>query len=432
MNVNAWTRHLLPPAKVLERSDHLSPTASTVDGACALQLSTASRLPLEGLLQAPGMRVAAPPGMQIQTARSLICAAASILVISCGSPQCPGDADAASDGGSGGGEGPGAGGGAGASDGGAEADAGADVQDSGCIHDSDPFDVALLKEQISFLASEALDGRKPGTPGDLAARKYVEDRLECLGLLPGGTNGSFEQPVTDIKGAKTANVIALIPGSDPIVGSEIIGVGAHLDHFGNGRLGANDNASGVVGVLSIAQALKQAPTPPKRTVVVLFWASEEVDFDGSKHFVNEPTELPQVPLAQFVYYVNFDMIGSYTMNGNEVDASGTVGTTPALPVLRSLLASQADLNVVLEIEGDGADDSDYYQLCKVGVPFVNFAMEDPLCYHKACDKAGRIDYANMSRVVELSSDLVRALADTSVDLATYRAQTKVADLGCGD
>jgi len=304
-------------------------------------------------------------------------------------------------------------------------------KDAGACVDGDPFAVANLRKDLKYLASKELDGRKPGTPGDVAARKYIEKRFRCLGLVPGGTDGSYFQAVTNTKGEKTANVIALLPGSDPDVGSEIVGMGAHMDHFGNGRLGANDNASGTTTVLAAAQAFKQLAKPPKRTIAFFLWASEEVSYDGSVHFVKHPTEIKRLPLSKFVYYINFDMVGSYTSNGKEVDACGTVGTTPALPLMRDLLPSQHGLNVNIEIPGYGSDDSDYYPFCKAGVPFVGFEMDDPPCYHKKCDTEDRIDYPNMVRVSKLATDLVRQLADTTTDLAEYRRKAKVSDLGCG-
>src|SRR5256885_15698367 len=95
--------------------------------------------------------------------------------------------------------------------------------------DAKPFDAAAMKADVAYLASPELDGRVPGSDGDRAARAYITQRFECLGLAVA------EQSFGD-----TANVIGTIAGET----DDVIIVGAHHDHLGNRHLGANDNASG--------------------------------------------------------------------------------------------------------------------------------------------------------------------------------------------
>ena len=104
------------------------------------------------------------------------------------------------------------------------------------------------------------------------------------------------------------NILAKISGSDPQLAQETVVIGAHYDHLGGGRQpntpeprpifnGANDNASGVAGVLEIAEALRALPTPPRRTVLFALWDGEEKGLSGSKYFVEHPT----VPLEKIVF-----------------------------------------------------------------------------------------------------------------------------------
>jgi hypothetical protein len=167
-----------------------------------------------------------------------------------------------------------------------------------CVDDGKPFDEAQLRDRIAHLASTELDGRAPGTAGDLVARTLISDRFRCLGLSPAGDHGSFEQSFDD-----TANVVGTIAGTGP----DVIVVGAHHDHLGKRHLGANDNASGVVALLAIAQALQQAKLAPARTIVFVAFGDEEDGMVGSSYFVAHPP----IALDHVVYEINLDMVGSY-------------------------------------------------------------------------------------------------------------------------
>src|SRR3954470_3914406 len=107
--------------------------------------------------------------------------------------------------------------------------------------DGAPYARDGIHARIAALASPELDGRLPGSAGDVAARKIITDRLTCLGLAP------VEQAFTAENGSATANIYAVLPGTDPDLG--IILVSAHHDHLGSGHLGANDNASGITAML---------------------------------------------------------------------------------------------------------------------------------------------------------------------------------------
>lgn len=301
--------------------------------------------------------------------------------------------------------------------------------------DGDPFAAAALKGDVGYLASKELGGRVPGTPGDVAARALIAARFKCLGLEPGGDGGSYEQAFVNEGGVRTANVVGIIRGSDPTVAAEIVLVGAHHDHFGTGggqglRLGANDNASGVAGMLAVAQAIAKRKTAPRRTMAFVGFGSEETAAaspytEGSAHFVKSATSLP---VDKVVYVVNFDMIGTYTQT-KRVYALGSLTKTPANAMLKALTRPAITVSL-----GEPADQgaSDFYPFCVKGVPYVFFWTDDPACYHKSCDTADRIDYEQMGEIAHVGSDLGGTLADTTQDLAAFRKTAKTADLGCTD
>jgi len=279
------------------------------------------------------------------------------------------------------------------------------------------YDVAMMRERVTLLAAPELEGRFPGTPGDARARAFIAEQFACLGLVPAGTDGSFEQPFTE-DGDATANLLGYVKGSD--ADGDIIVIGAHLDHLGGGYLGANDNASGVVALLAIAQAVQQRATPPKRTIMFAAFAAEERGMRGSTHYVAHPPEA--LPLARVVQMINLDMVGSHASRGF-VAAMGTFRGLAATGVLAKLDDRYPKLNVGL---GGVARGSDHEPFCKRGIPYVFFWTPDRSCYHRTCDTADRIDYPRMVDIAALAGDLTEALADSDADLAELRTRR-----GCG-
>jgi hypothetical protein len=288
-----------------------------------------------------------------------------------------------------------------------------------CV-DGSPFDHKTLAADVGFLASKDLGGRAPGSDGDTAARKHIAERFACLGLTQAGDDGSFEQAFTDSAKHASANVVGFVAGSDDKLGSEIILIGAHHDHIGGKLLGANDNASGVVALLAIAQWVKQHDVAPKRTIAFVTFGAEEQGMIGSQFFAaHAPASLP---MGKVVQYINLDMVGSHKSKGF-VAAMGTFAKQPARKILDGLVGNFKQLNVGL---GGRAARSDHYAFCKLGIPYVFFWTPDAKCYHEACDTADKLDLPRMGDIAQLAGELAWSLADSDRDLAASRKK-----LGCG-
>jgi Zn-dependent M28 family amino/carboxypeptidase len=297
-------------------------------------------------------------------------------------------------------------------------DAMAEAPATSCIDDGKPYDTQALGARLAFLASKELDGRVPGSDGDRQARAHIAARFACLGLSPGGADGSYEQPFLAGK-RSTANVIGFIAGTDAAVGDEIIVIGAHHDHLGKGRLGANDNASGVTALVAIAQWMKQQAAPARRTVAFVAFGAEEDGMIGSRHYAaNAPAALP---MDKVVQYINLDMVGSYRSK-KYVAAMGTFAKLPATKLLRALDDRYPKLHVGM---GGRARGSDHLAFCTRGIPYVFFWTPDARCYHASCDTAAAIDLPRMADIAALAGDLAWALADSKLDLAASREK-----LGC--
>jgi len=257
-------------------------------------------------------------------------------------------------------------------------------------------------DDIAALAAPALEGRAPGTAGNAKAREYISTRMMCAGATGAGTLG-------DGPAVRGGNVVGYVPGTDP--DPDVIVVGAHYDHLGRTKdgllLGANDNASGVAGLLAIARDV--AAHPGKRTVVFVAFDREEEGELGAHAFADDPP--PFARMDRVVYMVNLDMIGSY--RGNGLAAFGATRGTPAAAALGRLARGHKRLDVS---RGGASDRSDNAPFCAAGVPYVFFWTPDRACYHAACDTVARVDAADAAEIAELAGELVRDLASTDVDL----------------
>ena len=278
-----------------------------------------------------------------------------------------------------------------------------------------PYDQKTFEERVAFLASKALDGRAPGTDGDKKARAFIVEKFRCLGLAPAGKD--FELPF-EAAGKDTANVVGVVKGGDPDVGDEIIFVGAHHDHEGKGHLGANDNASGVVALLAIAQAIQQRTTKPKRTIVFATFGGEELGMLGSYHLAANPPE--GLPIAKVVQFINLDMVGSHSAK-HYVAALGVHAKLAARKPLEKLAKQFPKLSVGI---GGTARGSDFLPYCKLGVPYAFFWTPDPKCYHQRCDTADKLDYPRMVDIAALAGALTETMADADDDLLAVRNQRK--------
>jgi hypothetical protein len=282
-----------------------------------------------------------------------------------------------------------------------------------CIESGAPYDRTGFHDRLAVLASVDNNGRAPGSPGDVATRKVIREQLACLQLAP------VELPFTAQNGKATANIYARLAGSDPEVGDEIILIAAHHDHLGDGFLGANDNASGIVAMLGVAQDMAKRGAR-KRTIVFAAFGDEETGMTGSYQFAAHPPA--DVPIDKIVQVINLDMVGSHSSRGF-VAAMGTFKGFAATKLLAKLDDAYPKINVGL---GGKARGSDFEPFCKQRIPYVFFWTPDARCYHQKCDTPSRIDEKAMVSIASLAGDLTRAMADSDMDLAAMQQR-----LGCG-
>ena len=276
-----------------------------------------------------------------------------------------------------------------------------------------PGDKAI--EDVRILSADDMQGRQVGTPGSEKARAYILSRFAEIGLDPVGDRfeHNFSFAKRDGAMAQGINLVARIKGTSP--GKAMV-VSAHYDHLGvrNGEIynGADDNASGVAGLLAVAEAFKAKP--PKHDVILAVVDAEESGLRGARAFA----AAPPVPLESIALNINFDMLSKNAKN--ELFVAGA----SAFPVLRPILervAATAPVTLKLghDTDADGAQNnwtnqSDHYAFVEKGVPWVYFGVEDHPEYHRPSDDFATIPQDFFKRSV---ATVVQASAvlDASLD-----------------
>ena len=217
----------------------------------------------------------------------------------------------------------------------------------------------------------------------------------------------------------TQNVVGILEGKDKTLKQEYVALGAHYDHVGkcppvNGDSicnGADDDGSGTVSVLTIAEAFAKGPRPA-RSLLFVWHAGEEKGLWGSEYFVEHPT----VPLKQIVAQLNIDMIGRSKPAGDTKPANRELTGPNEVYVIGSQMMStqlgavservnQAYLNLTFNYKYDDPRDpnrfffrSDHYNYAQHGVPIIFYFDGVHEDYHRPGDSPDKIDYEKMQKI----------------------------------
>ncbi|MFA8299182.1 MAG: M20/M25/M40 family metallo-hydrolase [Hyphomicrobiales bacterium] len=212
---------------------------------------------------------------------------------------------------------------------------------------------------------------------------------------------------------ETQNVIAKLEGNDPLLKNEYIVIGAHYDHLGFGgkgsgsrmpdtiaiHNGADDNASGVAGILELARTLSLGKENLKRSVIIMAFGAEEMGLIGSKFY----TKNSLIDNNKIKAMVNFDMIGRLDEEKNSIMVAGTKTSEEAESLLNQY-KENTNLNVAFSPEGYGASDHASFYAEKIPVFFFSTGAHSD--YHTPFDDADRINYKGMLTVLDYTDDIV--------------------------
>jgi len=287
-----------------------------------------------------------------------------------------------------------------------------------------------LKKHLYVIASDEMQGRNTGEAGQKEAGKYIIEQYNSAGIsFPKGAK-SFYQPIPAAffqkafspKLGDSENIWAFIEGSEKP--EEIVVISAHYDHVGmkNGEVynGADDDGSGTVSLIEIAQAFQKAKNEgngPKRSILFLHVTGEEHGLHGSRYY----SENPLFPLANTIADINIDMVGRrddrHKDSNNYVYVIGSDYLSSDLFELTEK-ANKEYINLELDYKYNDKNDpnrfyyrSDHYNFAKHNIPSVflfNGTHED---YHMPTDDPDKIEYDALAKRAQLAFAIAWDLAN---------------------
>ncbi len=280
-----------------------------------------------------------------------------------------------------------------------------------------------IKEDVTFLASDDLEGRQTGTEGEKKAAEYIAKRFEELGLTKKGTQ-EYLQPFTFKPKTNPHDEVKFdVNGDGTITGNNILGfidnkaentiiIGAHYDHLGYGgegslyrdsikaiHNGADDNASGVSVLLNLAAKLKDKNT--NNNYLFMAFSGEEMGLLGSNYFVKHPT----INTKKVSYMINMDMVGRM-----KKDSTLAIYGTGTSPIFKQVLKSHND-NFKLIQQESGVGPSDHTSFYLADIPVLHFFTGQHEDYHKPSDDSEKLNYEGMYLISDYIFNIISDLDD---------------------
>lgn len=259
-----------------------------------------------------------------------------------------------------------------------------------------------------------MKGRATGSRELKKAANYIEREFKKYGLQPKGEKGyrqEFEAKVRRVKVVDSIrvaqNIIGIIDNGAPYT----IVIGAHYDHLGLGNFGgsrdtitnigkihngADDNASGVAGLLELARIYSTNNIKESYNILFIAFSAEELGLLGSKYW----TEHPTIPLSTIDWMLNMDMIGRYNKD-NGLTVIG-YGTSPSFPSIFKGITSDIKFNLSRDGNG-GSDQTSFY---KKNIPVLFFHTGGHDDYHRIGDDAHKINYEALKSILQLEIDVL--------------------------
>ena len=269
-----------------------------------------------------------------------------------------------------------------------------------------------MKKNVSYLASDKLEGRKTGTRGEKRAAKYIAQQFETHNLIEKGSQKYHQKFKGKLqhhhdqsslkKEIEGFNVIGFCDNQQ----NETIIIGAHYDHLGKGgkgslsieknkiHNGADDNASGVSVLINLIDTLCNNKS---YNYLFVAFSGEEDGLLGSSYFVKNPT----IDLQNVRFMLNFDMVGR--LNDNKELAINGVGTSKRW---EDLLNKGNTFNLKLILSNSGVGPSDHTPFYLQDIPVLHFFTGQHEDYHKPTDDIEKINFEGMYTIMSYVLNII--------------------------
>ncbi len=283
-----------------------------------------------------------------------------------------------------------------------------------------------LREVLTYLSSDELEGRCAGYPGNDKATQHHADIYKKAGLKPGNGDSYFQEVAGRfVKPAR--NTLAILEGTD--LKDQWIVIGGHNDHVGKAGAGppgqqiggtqggdtiwngADDNGSGSTTVTCIAEVLAKSGLKPRRSILFMTFVGEEWGMVGSRHFCANPT----IPKDRIIAMINVDMIGR--MNGGlelNLYGLGTEDGNEWEDMVDKHGAKQGLKIGKIQTTKIGGGDSDHSSFRDIGIPDMFFFEGGKMQpdYHRVTDSIEKINFPGMTKVGKMIITVLWEMANT--------------------
>jgi hypothetical protein len=276
-----------------------------------------------------------------------------------------------------------------------------------------------LEKDLRYLASDELEGRMSGKKGNVLAAKYIKDKFESFGLKTMYHKFKINRvnpgPKNEAGDSFTQNIYGWLEGNDPALKDEIVVVGAHMDHIGYGpsmsrsprrrevHHGADDNASGTVALMQIAEACSMLKGKNKRTIVFQAYSAEEMGLIGARFYCNNPIfPLDNPSIRKHVAMINMDMVG-YLNKG--VYFAGFHAGDSSIDLGRIINDLNNKYSFARKITSRGSGGSDHACFYNKRVPVAFLHTGGHPYYHTPDDTADRINFDGIEKVARYAFEL---------------------------
>jgi len=298
-------------------------------------------------------------------------------------------------------------------------------------------------QRVARIPSESIVDDELHIPSMILSDLAATNILAPLGVSPADLQAAIDKDLAPISRAVPStevtihlqnsarhrglsyNVAGLLEGSDPTLSAETIVISAHYDHDGAANLdgtdnpriwhGADDNGSGTVGVVELAQAFAKNPKRPKRSILFIVFAAEERGLLGSYYYVQHPLR----PLESTRAVINFDMIGRNEEASEQTkglieiapDTSNElnlIGTNYTPDYRRTVETANQSVGLHLNYKWDQEASlnvffrSDQFPFALRGIPAIWWFTGFHPDYHQTTDTADKINYSKMEKILKLA------------------------------